>query len=199
MLKVLFFTLLLFTIPVRAQNNPACLSPSVCVSERDMAVFIELLREKQCFQTKPPVFTEDSITVIVDRDGRVYGSGNNPVPHKLKIDWCNYQINAESNIQLQVAQRVEPTWGFRFRPKATFGILVADLFRGNVFHESLDGGILIEPFYVQWVNANAYIGIRSLGAGLGVDLTKNFGAYVGWSITWGFWRSNPYISFYFAF
>jgi hypothetical protein len=178
-----------------------CASPSTCVPEQDMSVFVDVLKEKQCLLTEAPKIKADAVTIVVDRDGRVYGSGSDPKPYQLHLDWCNYQIDAKSNIQLQVAQRVEPTWGFRFRAKAAFGILVADIFRDEVdeFHQALDGGLLIEPFFVQLFNFSGYVGVRSVGAGLGVDITNNFGIHTGYALTWSSWRSNPFVAVYFAF
>jgi hypothetical protein len=74
-----------------------------------------------------------------------------------------------------------------------------DLITGKEFQGTLDGGVLIEPFYIQWVNFNLYVGVRSTGIGVGVDITKNMGAYLGYSISWASWKSNPFLSIYFAF
>jgi len=188
------------TEPPVAPEPPAC-PDGTCVGKADLEVFIQLAEWHKCRSETAPKITADSVNIVVDREGRVYGSGTGPKPYELHIDWCNYQIDAKSEVQLQVAQRVEPTWGFRFRPKATFGLLVADIFSDevDVFHKTLDGGILIEPFYVQWFNLNVYVGVRSVGGGLGFDITTNFGAYAGYSITWSGWRSNPFVSIYFAF
>lgn len=173
-----------------------------CVQQEDLELFLRLARDHKCRDETPPKIESEPVNIIVDREGRVFGSGSNPVPHELTIDWCNYHIKVQSDTQLQVAQRVEPTWGFRFRAKATFGVLVADLFNPDLdheFHEALDGGILLEPFFIQWINLNGYVGVRSLGAGIGYDLTSNFGLYTGYALTWSSWRSNPYVSVYFAF
>jgi hypothetical protein len=187
-------------VVVEEPLGPACPSGAyTCVENADLKTFILLLREQKCRAETSPTVTADSVVIIADRQGRVYGSGTGPKPYKLHIKWCNYQLDAASEIHLDVAQRVEPTWGFRLRIKATAGVLVADAFSADKLYEALDGGILVEPFFIQWANLNAFVGFRSFGAGVGADLTQNMGVYSGYALTWGSWRSNPYLGVSFAF
>lgn len=176
------------------QAEVACPEGFTCVVEEDMGLFLQLLRDHKCRETQPPTVTADSLTIITDRQGRVYGSGTGPKPYTLKISWCNYEIEAKSEIHLDVAQWVEPTWGFRFRVKATAGVLLADAFVVDKLYEALDGGVLVEPFFIQWANLNAHVGFRSFGAGVGFDPTLNSTIYLGYALTWGSWRSNPFLS-----
>jgi hypothetical protein len=166
-----------------------------------METFVQLLQERKCLDENTPKATADSVTVIVDKEGRVYGSGTGKHPFKVHLEWCHYKIEAESQVKLQVAQEVERTWGFRLRIKATFGFLIAEAFQDDTdeLQDTLDGGFLVEPFFIDWANVNAYVGFRSIGAGLGVDLTTNFGLYAGYALTWGDWRHNPLVSVFFAF
>ena len=83
--------------------------------------------------------------------------------------------------------------------KSRARLLAADAFTVTKLYEALDGGILVEPFFVQWANVNVLVGFRSFGAGLGADITTNFGLYLGYALTWGTWRSNPYLGVSFAF
>ena len=194
---VLALGLLLWVPSVSAQGT--CDAGATCVPASDMSAFVTLLKNQKCRSETTPKVELDSVTVVVDRQGRYYYTGNNPKPYKVHIFWCNYEIDVEAKIQLQVAQREEPTWGWRPRLKATFGVLGVEVFEANDFSDALDGGLLFEPFFLHWANLNAYVGVRSLGAGIGVDFTTNFGGYLGYALTWGKWRSNPMASFYFAF
>jgi hypothetical protein len=188
--------LILWASSARAQGT--CDAGSTCVPAADLKAFVQLLKDQKCRAEKTPTLTASQLVIVVDRQGRVYYSGNDPQPYKLHIDWCNYQIDVEAKIQLQVAQRVEPTWGFRFRPKAAFGLLAVEAYEDG-WSKGLDGGLLLEPFYVKWVNVNAYVGVRSAGGAVGLDITKNFGVALGYATSWGKWRSNPFTSVYFAF
>jgi hypothetical protein len=164
-----------------------------------MKVFVSLLQAQKCRLDNIPKLTADSVTIVVDKDGRVYGSGDDPKPYKLHIDWCNYQIDVKSQIKLVVAQKTEPTYGFRFRMKAALGYLPVEAFSEKDAGRGVDGGMLFEPAFWQWANINAYVGVRSVGAGLGFDLTRNFGLYAGYAMAWGTWRSNPHAALYFSF
>jgi len=202
-MRLLPFLLLLLPMPVVAQEaGPVielpCPEGHTCVEDADMGLFTQLLKDHKCRAETAPTITADSVNIIVDRQGRVYGSGTGPKPYLIKMDWCNYEISAESTINLAVAQRVEPTWGFRLRIKATAGVLVVDAFNVDKLQEALDGGILVEPFFIQWANLNGFIGFRSFGLGLGFDVTLNATIYLGYAITWGTWRSNPFLSVGFA-
>jgi hypothetical protein len=184
------------SVPASAQT---CAKEQTCVDDADLAIMLKVLRERKCLLETTPVITADPITIVVDRQGRVYGSGSDPKPYTLHVGWCDFAVTAQSQMKTVVAEHVDASWGFRFRPKATFGILGTELLVGERFTNALDGGILLEPFYVRSVNVNGYVGVRSVGAGIGFDLTKNFGLNVGYAITWSAWRSNPFASLYFAF
>jgi hypothetical protein len=185
--------------PEIEMEPPPCPAGFTCVSDTDMAVFLPLLAAQKCRTETLPEVTSDSITIIVDKEGRIYGSGSGPHPYTIHISWCNYDIEAKSDMKLQVGKMVEPEWGFRVRLKATFGLLAREAVDGAKVQDALDGGLLLEPFYFHWANVNVYVGVRSLGGGLGFDLTDNFGLYGGYALTWATWRSNPFVSFYFAF
>jgi hypothetical protein len=43
---------------------------------------------------------------------------------------------------------------------------------------------MLDLFYVQWANLNVAAGFRSTGVGVGFDLTKNFGVFVGYGFAW---------------
>jgi hypothetical protein len=163
-----------------------------------MEVFLKVLREKQCLQSQKPEFKLDPIVIVVDKDGRIYGSSSDPKPYKLTMKWCSYEVEALGNVQIQAAMREPPKWGFRFRPKATLGYLPLEGIRGT-WADGIDGGLLLEPFYWHSLNFNGYVGVRSIGAGVGVDIMRNFGAYSGYSITWGAGNSGLFTGLWFSF
>lgn len=191
--------LLVLFVPSVAGAQAPCASGATCVPSEDLKAFVELLKAEKCRAETPPKVTFDPITIVVDRSGRLYYSGSEPLPYKLHLDWCNYQLDALGGVNVQVAEHIDRGYGFRFRPKATLGLLAVELFKSSQFSDAVDGGILLEPAYFHWVNLNGYVGFRSVGVGLGFDITKNFGAYLGYSTTWGTWRSNPMASLYFSF
>lgn len=188
----------LMTVARSAVGQQACPEGKVCVDKEDMAKISEVLKEKKCLLENKPKVSTSPLTIVIDRQDRIYGSGSQPAPFTVQLDWCNYSIEGQATTKIIAARMAEPTWGFRFRPKATMGILGTELLRGEKFLNTMDGGALLEPFYFHWVNLNAYVGLRSVGGGLGFDLTKNLGLFTGYSITWADWRSNPFVAISFA-
>lgn len=92
-----------------------------------------------------------------------------------------------------------PVWGFRFRPKFAGSYLFVDGFSSSKAVDGVDVGLLWDFFYYKAVNLNVATGFRSIGAGLGADLTRNFGLYGGWSISWWTFKQNPQLGLYFSF
>ncbi len=176
-----------------------CASPSTCVPKDDLSSFVKLLQEKKCLQTEQPKIVADPIAIITDRDGRIYGSGANPVPWTLHMKWCSYDLVAKGQVVMNAAMREEPTWGFRFRPKASMGLLGVEAFKRDTLTEAVDVGLLVEPFFYRSWNVNVAVGMRSFGGGVGLDLTRNFGGYVGYAMTYSGLQSQPYAGLYFSF
>lgn len=194
---LLLLGLLLLPTTLAAQQQ--CPATDVCVARQDIMLMVQLAREAQCRAETDPLVTAEPISIVLDRQGRVFGSGTGDKPFKLRLDWCNYQIDTESKIKLVAAQRVEPEWGFRLRAKAAFGVLTRELIEGRNLTEYGDIGLMVEPFYFRWVNLNGFVSFRSIGVGLGVDITTNFGVAALLNTRWSMWHADPMIAVYFAF
>ncbi len=170
----------------------------VCVPRDDLRAFVQLAKEAKCRSETSPRLQTDPLAVVIDREGRIYGSGAAPYPYTVKLHWCNYDIEARGQVQILAAQLEEPAWGLRFRPKVAVGYLPATAFTEKDGYAGLDAGVLLEPFFLSWANVNVYVGARSVGVGLGADLTRNMGAYLGYATTWGSWQHNPHVALSFA-
>ena len=188
----------LLLVPATALADE-CTSPSTCVPAEDMKAFTTLLKERKCLQTEQPQFKVDPLHVIIDKDGRIYGSGSQPVPWSVHMKWCTYDVTATGQVQVTAAMREPAEWGFRFRPKAAISLLGVEAFKRDPWTEAVDVGFLVEPFFFHSWNVNVAIGLRSFGAGIGMDITRNFGAYAGWAMTYADLRSNPQVGFSFSF
>lgn len=175
-----------------------CAAGQTCVPPEDMQVFVKLLQEKKCLQTTQPDLKLDPLTVTEDKDGRIFVSGAEPFPYTIRFKWCDYEVEAKGRLNVIVAKTEPPTWGWRFRLKATPGYLPVTAFTEKDGYAGLDFGLLAEPFFLHWANLNAYVGVRSLGAGVGFDLTRNLGLYAGYAVTWGTWQHNPHLGLSFA-
>jgi hypothetical protein len=187
-----FFVFLLALVsPLEVFADPVCPAGSVCVPPEDMAVFVRLLQGQKCRAENPPSFRLDPVTIVVDRDGRVFGSGADPRPYTLAMTWCGYVVEAKGKVDLVVAKDVPAEGGLRFRAKAGVGALMIDLLGKGRGVDAIDAGVLWEGLYYRDLNLNVTTGFRSVGVAVGVDLTKNVGLYVGYALGFDGLRSNP--------
>lgn len=197
--------LLVFLFPVRALAQNACPSGSTCVPPEDLEVFVKLLKEKKCLQEQKPVYTIDPITITTDVDGRVYYSGAMPKPYTVHMQWCGYDVNAEGKLNVVVAKRVPPDWGFRFRLKFYGAFLFTDAFEKYApdnsydLSRAIDVGLHADFFYWRFINFNVGAGFRSVNANVGFDFTKNFGAFGGYAFSFWTLKHNPQAGLYFSF
>lgn len=172
----------------------------VCVAHEDMVQIKELLKERHCLDTEEPRISLDPINIVVDKEGRVFYSGNDPKPYKIKVEWCNYAMEATGKVKVLAAVQEPPSYGFRFRPKAYTGLLLAEPFRKDkTATDAIDAGLMIDPLYVKDFNLNFHVGFRSVGAGVGLDVFKNFGIYAGYALAWDGLSHNPEAALWFAF
>lgn len=115
MKRLLAIGLLLWPSLVKAEE---CAQGSTCVPPDDLAAMVVVLKEKKCLQTEKPTFELDSITVITDEKGRIFYTGADPKPYKLRMKWCSYEAEGTGQVKVVAAVKEPSTWGFRFRPKA---------------------------------------------------------------------------------
>lgn len=198
-LTVVVLTLLFSQVALAQQCEGTCLSKDEAADVR------KVLEQKKCMQTAPPTFEVDPISLVLDKNGRVYYSGAQPRPYTLKMKWCGYEVEGKGYLDVVAALQEPPEWGFRFRPKAYVGVLLAEPFYDqpngtNVgFDDVFDAGVMVDFFYVHEFNLNIAVGFQSFGAGIGMDITANFGAYLGYGLTWGSWHHNPVAGVWFGF
>lgn len=172
-----------------------------CVSPQDLEAFLELAEERKCLDTQSPNILIDPINIVVDKQGRIFYSGKGPKPFKLKMKWCHYEMEAQGEVKVLAAVQEPPTYGFRLRPKAYTGLLLAEPFRkGRKATDAIDAaGLMLDPFYVKYFNLNFHVGFRSVGVGVGMDIFRSFGVYAGYALAWDGLHHNPEAALWFAF
>jgi hypothetical protein len=184
------------TIPATGQECPV---GKVCVDQQDMQTIVEVLKERKCLDDTQPVLTLQPVVITVDEEGRYYYSGAQPHPYQVKLDWCHYKITGEGQVDVQVAQKVPATWGFRFRPKAHLGYLPARLLVGSSPAGGVEAGLGADFLYWKSWNLGATVGIRGVSVGPGYDITRNFGAWVGYEAAYQYPFHNVVAGIWFAF
>lgn len=154
-------------------------------------------------KSKATLTTEDQIVIIQDWQGRVYVNGGSTKPLKLKLK-IGETIDRDLNFVLQPKLYYRPKPPdpmFRLRVRAQIGLLVPEMVMTAIGDKQsfLEGGLALDFFHVGLFNVSAYAGVRSIGGGLGIDLTKNFGPYVGYSFIYNELRSSCLTGVYFSF
>lgn len=200
LLRAACLAVCLCTAVAKAETPCTPSDKTVCLPQADFQRFLDIAVERQCLEQTKPVFHLDSVVVTTDAEGRVFYSGSDPKkPYTLKMSWCNYEVQATGNVDLVAAMKVPQTAGLRFRPKAYLGYLPLKLSKGGRFESGVDAGLLIDWLYVDWANLNVAAGFRSVGLGVGADLSTNFGVYAGYALGWTQPVHNLNASIYFAF
>lgn len=201
-----YLALLVLMVPSVALAQPTeCKDPSVCVPPEDLKDMVTALKIQRCLQTEQPQFTLDRIDIVTDKDGRIFISGDQPRPYTIKMNWCTFEATGTGNVEVYVAKMEPEAWSFHFRPKAYIGALpleaAYELPEGQTrkVTDLVDAGAMVDFFHYEWFNLDAAIGFRSVGGGLGADLTENFGIYTGYALTWGTWHHNFNVGLWFSF
>jgi hypothetical protein len=193
--------LLLLCQPANAQDSVPCVpsDETVCLPKADFQRFLTIALDRQCLEHQKPTFQVDSITILTDSEGRVFYTGADPKkPYTVRMKWCHYEVEAQGTVDLVAAMKTPQTSGIRFRPKAYLGYLPLKLSKGK-FSDGVDAGIMVDWLFIHEFNLNIAAGFRSVGIGVGLDLTRNFGLYVGYALGWTAPLHNINTSIYFAF
>jgi hypothetical protein len=199
MKKFLCLLVLLFATLFAPRAAAQQCNGGVCVEEADLKTFVQLAKDQKCRQETAPKLAFDSVTIVVDKEGRIYNSGAEPLPYKFHMEWCNYTLEGTGKVSLVAAQHIDREWGFRFRPKFGAGLLALEAAQQPKVTDGVDVAFMADFVYFKQLNLNASLGVRSVGVSVGADISKNFGAFAGYGLTWGSWRHNPTVGLYFSF
>ncbi len=160
-----------------------CPAGNTCVEDADLATFLTVMDEKRCLLENKPTVKLDPIQITEDKAGRMFVSGGNS--YKVRLDWCTYTVDVTANLAMQVARYVEPEWGMRWRVKVAPGYLPLDALQARDAGAGVDIGLMLEPFFYRSFNLNGYVGVRSIGVNVGLDLTRNVGVHAGYALAFG--------------
>lgn len=175
-----------------------------CLTKEQLDGVKKALEELDKIHKSPAVVTtEDKIVIVSDWDGRVYVNGGTTVPLRLKVR-IGDTIDRDMLMTLPAVVNYRPKPPdpmFRLRIRAQAGVFVPELVMTATGNKQnfLEAGMGWDFFHLGPVNAAAFTGVRSFGGGLGVDLTRNFGPYVGYSLVYDGWRSSVQTGVYFSF
>lgn len=190
------------TTQIKKTNN------TICITKSQKNKIVSALHQlEDIHNSKVRLDFSKPVIIIRDWKNRVYISGGakKPIRARLRIGkYVDRDLAVQFPIQIYYRKAPPEPW-FRLRIRAQLGILVPEAITGIVSSGKpkpfWDAGIGWDFFHIPefGLNLAAYTGIRSAGGGIGLDLTKNFGVYTGYSVIYSGFRSSILSSVYFSF
>ncbi len=158
---------------------------SLCLEPGDAKTVVESLKELRGIkESKAELRFKEDIVLVRDWQDRVYINGGEAKPVDATLTLGD-TVSRDMQVQLpvQVYYRPKPPDPiFRLRVRAQAGILVPVVWKDS--KHGWDAGLSWDFVHYDIFNLAAYTGVRSAGAGVGMDLTRNFGPYVGYSLVY---------------
>lgn len=192
---------------ILAQACPICPPEpgGICLTAEQKAQVTEAVKELDTIKKSKAEIQLEPIVIIRDWEDRVYINGGEKKPIKLKLKLGpTIDRDMELTLPIQIGYREKPPDPmFRLRFRAQLGFLVPTLIDvvrdGDTITEGLEGGLGLDFFHLDWFNVAVHTGVRSIGGGVGFDLTRNFGLYGGYAFVYSTLKSNGFVSIYFSF
>lgn len=185
---------------VQAQETPV--TPQKCLTEDQYGKVVDALKELDSIKKSEMTgeFSEP-IVIVHDWNGRVYVNGGDGKPLHLKVKVGTIDRTLAVQLPTSVFYREKPPDPmFRLRIRAQAGILLPDVWKKGADKTSfLDAGVGWDFFHLGPVNLAIHTGVSSAGAGLGVDLTKNWGLTAGYSLVYRDFHSGALVGTFFSF
>ena len=203
-MKFLVFLTAFFLFITNAKAE--CVPPEggKCLTKDQFEAVKSNLAELDSIHKYPAVVnTNDEIIIIHDWNGRVYTNGGDKNPLSFKL-YIGETIERDMAIVLptKVYYRPKPPDPmFRLRIRAQVGLIALEFTKittGKI-QNLFDAGLGWDFFHYKNANVAVYTGMRSVGAGVGFDLTRNFGPYIGYSLVYDGFRSSAQAGFYMSF
>ena len=150
----------------------------------------------------PSISFDGPFVLITDEKNRVYSNATGDHVLPGKITWGHMSADVEMVVDVSVRRKEPPLYGFRMRPKMTFGWLPLKITIEDPM-QSVDVGVDLDFVYWRKWNLSAYLGGRTFGADAGFDIFSNSGVCSGVRWAWPFEgympAPTPVIGWYFAF
>lgn len=181
-----------------------CPADGKCLTAEQLDAVKKAVKELDEIHRAPAVVTvEDPIVIIHDWDGRVYvnGGATRPLRMKLRIG-PTVERDMAATVTARVYYRPKPPDPmFRLRIRAQASLLPLEALRTDEAGRLRfwDAGVGWDFFHLGDLNVSAYTGVYSAGGGIGWDVTRNFGPYVGYSLVYDGLRSSVAVGAYMSF
>lgn len=154
----------------------------------------KILEERKCQDSSLDLLEEgkaskdfkvfhDPLKIIVSKKGQVFSQ------EKLTTTfiWCNTTLEIKSRVKMKVNVRAElpskePDWGMRLRVR--LGVLITLESFWCIERDLLEPILIAEPFFIKHFHVLTWLGLNTLGVGMGFDLTKNLNVFGGVGARW---------------
>lgn len=186
-----------------SQTQPCPPEYRLCLNDTQVQQIRSAIQELKDIKDSPAqIQFQDNIILVRDQDGRLYVNGGELNPLRLRLtigDTISRDMEMRLPIEVHARPRPPEKW-FRLRMRAQVGVLFTQFWTDNP-SDALDGGVGWDFFQIPSIHLNfaGYTGVRSLGAGAGIDLTRNFGIYGGYSFIYDGFSHSPALHAYFSF
>lgn len=199
-MRYALLALLTLLFPARsfAQDVPCPPPYAVCLTAEEKRTVGDSLRElKEIKESKAEVKVKDDIVIVRDWEDRVYVNGGSGRPIRATLTLgSTVERDLELQLPVQTFYREKPDPMFRLRVRAQAGVLLPKVV--DSFKDGWDAGIGWDFMHLGPANLSAFTGLRSVGGGLGLDVTKNFGPYVGYAFLYDGLKSGVHAGVYFS-
>lgn len=180
---------------------PPCPEPyALCLTQPDSDTVVESLKELKSIKgSKAVLKLKEDIVIVRDWQDRVYVNGGSAKPIDATLTLGD-TVSRDMQIQLpiQVYYRPKPPDPmFRLRVRAQMGLILPVIWKDA--KGGWDAGLSWDFMHYSVFNLAAYTGVRSAGGGVGMDLTKNFGPYLGYALVYDGFTSDVMAGCYFSF
>jgi len=157
------FNLMFSTIPNSFSEN------TISIPKVNFVEMLSRLKDlKKIESSFPIVEIVETPTIVVDFDGRVYFKPE-VLKLKFKLEYLNYEISIPLEAQVY---RNKP-------PKKFFDLKFKVGFLKSLKQDSISGVFLVSPFSYRNFSPNIYLGNKSAGLVISMDVLKNTGPYIG--------------------
>ena len=175
---------IVLVVIVASAAYASCPEGQVCIDKDKWSQVRGLLAKLKKVEESEPVLTMSPFHITIDRSGRVFTDSTGSQKGKAKMVWGDFDVDLEYTITAEMHQAVESDWGFRLRIKALAMWLPLAVLEAKEWKESVDFGVGLEPFYWKIFAVQLHAGARTVGGGLNIDITNNFGAYLAAGVPW---------------
>jgi len=191
-------------IPLILAQMCECPPDGVCLNKEQKEQVTAAVKEFDDIKSsKAEIEVVEPIVIIRDWENRIYINGGEKKPIKLKLKiGKTIDRDMEMTLPIEVGYREEPPDPmFRLRIRAQAGFLIPEVIQTiQGQHENFwDASIGFDFFHLSWFNFSIYAGVRSVGVGPGIDVTKNFGLYSSFAFVYETIRISNSTGVYFSF